>query len=131
VAYLRDDVWERLSRDGLASETNEPISEPAAVIERRKRLRRIVIGVMVGAVAFLVVAIVCGATRASQVQDQSAPRSSPPSAQLTPATEGMAAAADLLDTHGGGPPTSPNAARFHHPKSAPAHKPRNASVLPR
>jgi hypothetical protein len=106
------------------------IAEPVAVIERRRRLRRMVIGVMAGAVAFLAVAVVCGANRAAQIQEQAAHFSSPPIAPLAPAiTEAAGAQSDLQDTHGGGPP--PNAARFHRPKSVPAHKARNASVLPR
>jgi hypothetical protein len=105
-----------------------------AVIERRRRLRRMVIGVMAGAVAFLAVAVVCGANRAAQIQEQAASYSPPPVATVTPLTaEAIAAPSDLQDTHGGGPPTSPNAARFHRSKSVPipSHKARNASVMPR
>jgi len=118
-------------REGSAPDLGDQILDPA-VVKRRRRFRRMVVGVMTGAVGLLVVAGVCRANRASLAEEEAA-RYTAPRVEVAPAlAEAVAAPAELQDTHGGGPPTSPNAARFHRPKSDPStHKPRNASVLPR
>jgi hypothetical protein len=97
-------------------------------------LRRVVIGVMTGAVALLMVAGLCGAIRASQAEEEAARYNAPPSAAVghVSGEAVVATPAEVQETHGGGPPTSPNAARFPRPKSIPSpRKSHNASALPR